>query len=187
MDAVLLTAIEDAVTTIRNADVRQLSSPAWLEHEFLPQLGLSDVLPAFYPASLRPFCGTGLRSFQQPNQFARYLSHLSRCKVTSYLEIGVWQGGTFIITVEYLTRFNEIERAMAVDVSIREPIQHYARMNSRVSLLEGDSKAAAMRMAVRQQWWDLAMIDGDHSEEGCFFRLPARPGCGWDDRPARRL
>ncbi len=160
--------IQAVVDLIRSAHIRQLTSPSWLEHELLPELGFSDVNRSWYPPFLQPFCGKGVQSFQQPNQFSRYLCHLSRYRINSYLEIGVWQGGTFIITLEYLSRFNDIRRALAVDSAIQLPMRHYALMNDRVVLHEGDSKTPEALAMITRDWWDLALVDGDHSEEGCF-------------------
>ena len=160
--------IQAVVNLIRSASIRQLASPSWLEHELLPELGLSDVNRNWYPPFLQPFCGKGVQSFQQPNQFSRYLCHLSRYKISSYLEIGVWQGGTFIITLEYLSRFNDIRCALAIDTNIQLLMRQYALMNDRVLLHEGDSKTPEALAMVARDWWDLALVDGDHSEEGCF-------------------
>jgi len=64
------------------------------------------------PDELYQFCGRGLHYWQYPNQFSKYLVRLSQFKVESYLEIGVRHGGTFVITVEYLSRFHPLKCAI---------------------------------------------------------------------------
>lgn len=157
----------EAVARIRAAPLDRLRDAAWLEAELLPPLGLSPLYVEHYPAHLRAYCGTGVRSFQMPVQFARYLTWLARYPIGSYLEIGVWQGGTFIITVEYLSRFHPIAHALAADVEITAPMRAYAAMNPAVALLQADSKTAEARAILRARRWDLALIDGDHTEAGC--------------------
>jgi precorrin-6B methylase 2 len=54
--------------------------------------------------------------WQYPNQFSKYLAELAAHPVDRYLEIGVRHGGTFVITVEYLSRFHPVREAIAVDL-----------------------------------------------------------------------
>src|SRR5437763_12100894 len=100
---------------IRERDPGWLADPANLEHELLPALGLCHD-PRVYPEHLRPALGRGLKHWQTPNQFSRYLTTLARYPISRYLELGVWHGGTFVITVEYLARFNSLAQATALDI-----------------------------------------------------------------------
>src|SRR2546430_1320768 len=54
----------------------------------LLELGLNDEGLNEFPSSLHPFCGHGLRIWQYPSQFSKYLAHVSTLGVRSYLEIG---------------------------------------------------------------------------------------------------
>ena len=160
--------MEQAVDVIRRAPLRALRSSQWLEHELLPSLGLAEGSDYDFPGFLRPFRNRGLKSFQQPSQFSKYLTFIAEREIETYLEVGCYLGGTFIVTVEYLSRFRPIRHAAAIDVEIQEPMRRYAALNPAVALMETPSVAPAAKEFVQRHHWDLALIDGDHSEEGCF-------------------
>lgn len=160
--------VEERVAMIRDAALENLLSAAWLEHELLPQLGLHWWAQEFLPACLGPYCGTGLQSFQAPNQFAKYLAHLSGQQISSYLELGLGCGGTFIITIEYLSRFSAVPvTALGVDISIDPILRAYAELNSNAQLLESSTDTPDIGKLLRRRFWDLALIDADHTEEAC--------------------
>ena len=154
---------------IRSARLSDLRDPGFLEHELLPQLGLNDELLRQFPPSLYPHTGQGLYHWQYPNQFGPYLARVSRLGIQSYLEIGVRHGGTFLITIEYLSRFNPIQRAVGIDLGVpSSALREYAAARPHVTVLEGDSRGREFTTLVREgQPFDLVLIDGDHSEEGC--------------------
>ena len=144
--------------------------PAWLsdagnlERELLPRLGLSDDVPHVYPAALQHAVGQGLRHWQYPRQFAPYLAELSRRSVHSYLEIGVRHGGTFVITVEYLSRFGAVERAVAVDLDHVPALDAYAQQRPEVRAVQADSRSQRFARVVRELGpFDLVLVDGNHA------------------------
>ena len=158
----------DRLELIRTAALDDLRDAAFLERELLPALGLSDDALEVYPEYLRPYAGQGLRHWQYPSQFAPYLAHLARYKISSYVEIGVQHGGTFAITVEYLQRFNALEAAFAVDVNRVPSLKQYAKRNPVVRVMREDSSTEHFRNFVRRNApFGLVLIDGDHSERGC--------------------
>jgi hypothetical protein len=120
-----------------------------------------------FPPSLHRY-GGGLLHWQYPNQFAKYLVELSRHRIGSYLEIGLRHGGTFVITVEYLSRFHPLERAVGVDLGRSPTLGRYAASRPGVEVVQADSHSAVFGRRVRDgEPFDLVLIDGDHSEEGC--------------------
>ncbi len=153
---------------IRQAPLEQLSDPSYIEKDLLPQLGLNDETGHF-PPSLQPFVGEGLLCWQYPNQFSKYLVHLSRQGIESYLEIGVRHGGTFVITIEYLSRFNPIREAVGVDLGHSRSLQEYAGARTGVTVIQASSHDDDFKELVRGHTipFDLVLIDGDHSLEGC--------------------
>lgn len=157
-----------AVRLIRKASLNQLADASYLEWELLPKLGFNDELLYEFPTSLHPYTGRGLRHWQYPNQFSKYLVELSRLKVESYLEIGVRHGGTFVITVEYLSRLRPLRTAVGVDL-VRSPgLVRYAKSRPEVAVLTCDSQSERFRRFVSAAGpFDLVLIDGDHSEAGC--------------------
>lgn len=156
----------NVIDRIRNESLEKLSDPSYLEFKLLPELGLNDRHMNQYPSQLHPYCGGGIDSWQYPNQFAKYLHYLSSCNIKSYVEIGCHKGGTFIITVEYLNRFNPIERCIAVDNWSRELMKEYANIRPEVTYLDTSSQSPEFRDAYLKHNWDLVLIDGDHSYTG---------------------
>ncbi len=152
---------------IRQAPLERLSDPLYLEQDLLPRLGLNDETGHF-PPSLEPFIGQGLLCWQYPNQFSKYLVHLSRQGIESYMEIGVRHGGTFVITIEYLSRFNRIREAVGVDLSSSSTLREYAAGRTGVKVIQASSHDEDFKDFVRgRDPFDLVLIDGDHSVEGC--------------------
>lgn len=154
---------------LRGAPRERLRDADFLEHELLPKLGLNDELLHQFPPSLFPYTGKGLRHWQYPNQFSKYLVEISKLGVQSYLEIGTRHGGTFVLTVEYLSRFTPVGRAVGIDLSVPSPaLRRWANDRPGVTILQGDSQGRSFRRLVRESDpFDLVLIDGDHSEEGC--------------------
>ncbi len=103
--------VGQAVAELRAAPIDLLLNEDWLEREFLLRLGLNDEMLEEFPAALYPWCGRGVKSWQYPRQFSRYLRFLADKQIQSYVEIGSRHGGTFIITAEYLDRFAGLHHA----------------------------------------------------------------------------
>jgi cephalosporin hydroxylase len=159
-------SIQDAISAIRSAPLDALRSAAWLEHEFLPSLGLHEA--GTWPMHLVPFQGKGVRSWQWPNQFGRYLANLSGRKIDSYLELGISHGGTFIITSEYLRRFNPMVSAFGIDLEIMPAVRAYQEIAEDVTISETSTQSTQTSRIISGRRWGLAFIDADHSERGCW-------------------
>ena len=156
------------IANLRARDIGPLSDAARLEVEVLPKLGLNNEELNEMPDELYQFCGRGLHYWQYPNQFSKYLVRLSQFKVESYLEIGVRHGGTFVITVEYLSRFHPLKCAIGLDIESFSLLLTYERMNHNVIYMLGDSRSSAFKEFIRRQnEFDLVLIDGDHEEGAC--------------------
>ncbi|GEB80104.1 hypothetical protein DDE01_15190 [Desulfovibrio desulfuricans] len=147
-----------------NAEVTRLAEADYLEREILPGLGLNGEKLHQFPAHLHAFCGQGLRSWQYPNQFGRYLATIARFPVQTYVEIGVRHGGTFVVTLEYLRRFNPLVRGLGIDIFRSPALEAYREHNPRAAFLQVDSRSERFRRLVDDYpVIDLAFIDGDHS------------------------
>jgi hypothetical protein len=155
----------DAVALLRREPLERLRDLEYLEHEFLPRLGLNGELLHEFPAFLYPFCGNGLKSWQYPSQFAPYLRWLSNQNIESYLEIGCRHGGTFIATLEYCNRFHPIKHAACVDLMDSPILREYLQTRS-FDYQIASSTSESFRNFSRSRAWDLVLIDGDHSWEG---------------------
>lgn len=163
----------DNLSIVRDASEEELTDPQWLE-DAVQRAGI-------YPAQEIPrkvwSVGHGLGICQHPNQFAPYLIALSRLKIRSYVEIGVWVGGTFAFTIEYLKRFG-LQKAMAVDIEIKGTVKDYCRQTG-VIYIEAPSTSNQAKKAIKAFKPDLILVDGDHTEEGaradCEFALAIAP------------
>jgi hypothetical protein len=154
------------IEKIRSEPLEKLEDPYYLEFKLLPELGLNDRHINQYPKELHQYCGIGIDSWQYPNQFSKYLTYLSRQKISTYCEIGCHKGGTFIITVEYLNRFNKIESALAVDPWYRAMMTEYANNVDFVEYVTCKSIDDEFITKFKKRNWDLTLIDGDHSYQG---------------------
>jgi len=158
--------LQRTIDRIRTESLQKLQDPYYLEFKLLPELGLNDRHMHQYPQELHPYCGIGIDSWQYPNQFAHYLYYLSKQNITSYCEIGCHKGGTFVITVEYLNRFNPIQTALAVDPWHRSLMDEYAKMTDCVEYLACSSLDEQFKQKFAERKWDLTLIDGDHTYRG---------------------
>jgi len=149
---------------IREREPAWLADPAHLEHELLPQLGLCADIPGAYPAELQWAVGRGLKHWQAPNQFGPYLAHLAGYPIRSYLELGVRHGGTFAITVEYLSRFHPLTEATGVDIDDVPGMHALRRERPEVRFLQLDTSSPELAREIERHGpYDLVLVDADHS------------------------
>ncbi len=148
-------------------------TPDFLQHagqleEFLPTLGLNDEGVSEFPSALHPFCGTGLLVWQFPCQFAPYLARLAALSVSSYLELGIRHGGSFVATVEVLDRCSPLDYALGVDIIPCVSMPAYTALNprARFACLNTQGPAFAELMG-ELDVVDLVFIDSHHEAEQC--------------------
>jgi hypothetical protein len=166
MEINLFDKITKVIERIQDEPLEKLCDPSYLEFKLLPELGLNDRHMDQYPSHLHQYCGIGIDSWQYPNQFSKYLHYLSSQSIGSYVEIGCHKGGTFIITLEYLSRFNNIEYAIAVDNWPREIINEYKKLRPQVEYITTSSLSDEFLTLYQQRPCDLILVDGDHSYSG---------------------
>jgi hypothetical protein len=163
----------DRIHLIRERSLESLSRADDLEALFL-ELGLNDEGMDEFPPHLHPFCGTGLRIWQYPMQFGKYLAHVATLQVHSYLELGIRHGGSFVATVEILNRFFPLESAIGVDIIPCPSMAEYKTLNPRVEFCclntqSDDFSALINRIAPI----DLVFIDSHHEETQCRLEFAA--------------
>jgi len=107
--------------------------------------------------------------WQYPNQFSKYLTQLSKLKISSYLEIGVRHGGTFVITVEYLKKFYPLKNAIGIDTGYCPSLVKYKKKDPKINFIQIDSQSSQFKEFIRNSdEFDLVLIDGDHEETACI-------------------
>jgi len=131
--------------------------------KLLPELGFNDENPEELPREMTSLPGMGLRIWQYPNQFAPYLAWLAgeSFRIRSYLEIGTRHGGTFLVHDALLNRLNHrFKRSVAVDIIDRPDLLESCEY------LKLDSQSAEFARWIKDKFFDLVFIDGDHSYDG---------------------
>lgn len=152
------------IQIIRDSEMLDLTDASGLE-DVMFQLGLNTENSVELPRCMLEN-GGGLKIWQYPNQFSKYLIQLSKLgSIRSYIEIGCRWGGTFILTTEYLSKFRQLERAVAVDL-IESPVEVYCEFNSICEFKQADSHSEEFKQYMKSNHFDLIFIDGDHSYEG---------------------
>jgi cephalosporin hydroxylase len=125
-----------------------------------------------FPRELHSWCGRGLRIWQYPTQFSKYLAQLSRLNVRSYLEIGIRHGGSFVATTEYLERFHPLDFAVGVDVIPCPSMAAYQALNAKAAFWCTSTRAADFAARLDELGpIDLVFIDSHHEEEQCRAEL----------------
>lgn len=155
------------IALIRESAPADLLRSVHLE-DLLLRLGLNDEGLEEFPPELHPFCGQGLRVWQYPSQFSKYLAKIASLGVGSYVELGIRHGGSFVATVEVLERFRLLDFAVGVDIIPCPAMAEYAAINSRTEFACLNTQSAAFTaLLARLHAVDLVFIDSHHEESQC--------------------
>jgi cephalosporin hydroxylase len=148
---------------IKESSLENLQHNLYLE-QLIIKLGFNTESLIEQPAVVKKN-GGGLLIWQYPNQFSKYLCLLNAQKINSYIEIGCRWGGTFVLTNEYLKRFNSMNKSVAVDI-IDSPVAHYCSSNVETKFMKMNSQSETFKEYMKDNYFDLIFIDGDHSYRG---------------------
>jgi cephalosporin hydroxylase len=148
---------------IKESTLEDLENIDYLENLII-KLGFNTEILREQPKIVKDN-GGGLLIWQYPNQFSKYLSLLRKQKINSYIEIGCRWGGTFVLTTEYLKMFNSLNKSVAVDI-IDSPVVNYCTSNSETQFIKTNSRSSEFINYINNNYFDLILIDGDHSYNG---------------------
>lgn len=155
------------ISLVRNAPVEKLRDSEWLE-TLLPSLGLNDEGLDEFPAHLHAACGSGLRIWQYPTQFSKYLAALANLRVRSYLELGIRHGGSYVATVEVLDRYWPLDFAVGVDIIACDSMTDYSALNARSQFVCMNTQTEEFsELLVQLGRIDLVFVDSHHEEAQC--------------------
>lgn len=154
--------MKNLLEKIQNLNIKNISNSE-LE-TFLPELGMNNENLNEMPNHLSQYYGKGLKFWQYPNQFSKYLKHITNKDINSYLEIGCRWGGTFIITTEFLKLNNPNIKSFCCDIITESEILLEYFEYQKFEYLNMDS--SQLNRDVISQNIDLILIDGDHSYIG---------------------
>ena len=135
--------------------------------KLLLKLGTNDEILTEIPVEFHKYCGFGLKYWQYPSQFSQYLCFLSKYKISSYLEIGIRYGGIFILTLEYLKRFQAIKEAIGIEVLFNKSLSKYSKFNNVSKFIKIDSTSEEFSSLINDKKFDLVFSDGNHDEDYC--------------------
>lgn len=151
------------VEFIKKSKIDDLKNNQYLE-ELIIKLGFNNENLSEQPKIVKDN-GGGLLIWQYPNQFSKYLCLLSQQKIHSYIEIGCRWGGTFVLTNEYLKKFNNINKSVAIDI-IDSPVLNYCISNNETQFIKINSQSPEFKGYINNNFFDLIFIDGDHTYNG---------------------
>ena len=107
-------SIIESIQEVKDFDFKSASQQD-IEH-ILPTFGMNNEHLEEQPKEFESYYGWGIKFWQYPNQFSKFLTFLKNKKIDSYLEIGCRWGGTFIIINELLKRYNPYLYSHALDI-----------------------------------------------------------------------
>ncbi|MDO1582213.1 hypothetical protein [Rhizobium oryzicola] len=167
-------AVDEVIAKVRDLPLQRCYDMQYLEHEFIPSLGLNNEQLEQQPPELGAYFGRGLHLWQYPSQLANYLVWLAHNakSVHNYTEIGCRWGGTFILVNEWLKRIGApIEFSLAIDPIAPTPfIQRYREISSSpIIYLEAFSTSEEVKKYFATFRPEMVFIDGDHSLHGVMF------------------
>lgn len=151
--------MENEIKLLRSLDIENINEND-LEH-FLPRLGMNNENLKEMPKELSEYYGKGLKFWQYPNQFSKYLKQISKYTINSYLEIGCRWGGTFIITNEILKLKNKEIKSYACDLIPMCDVLSVYKNYSDFKYIKESSFNLSKNNVDNQI--DLILIDADHS------------------------
>jgi cephalosporin hydroxylase len=151
------------IELIKESNLEDLKNNNYLEN-LIVKLGFNTEILREQPKIVKDN-GGGLLIWQYPNQFSKYLCLLSEQKIQSFIEIGCRWGGTFVLTNEYLKKFNNVNKSIAVDI-IDSPVLNYCILNKETQFIKFNSQSQEFKNYISNNQFDLIFIDGDHSYSG---------------------
>lgn len=96
--------------------------------------------------------------YQTPKQIAECILELFKHEINSYLEIGIFQGGSYLLMTNFLKLKNPNIKCTGVDIS-----DQYMLAEVKPYL---DNYVIGTSKDFKDQCFDLVFIDGDHSLQG---------------------
>lgn len=123
--------IEEAILAVKSFDFKNATQKEI--EEIIPTFGMNDEYIEEMPQSLSSYFGWGIKIWQYPNQFSKFLCYLKDKEIDSYFEMGVRYGGTFILVNELLLKKNPALESHCLDMippsEILSIYQHEFRKN----------------------------------------------------------
>lgn len=162
--------IEQAIQEIKDFDFLKATQEEI--EKILPTFGMNDEQVYEMPKEFQEYMGWGIKFWQYPNQFSKFLNYIKGKEINSYFEIGVRWGGTFILVNEVLRRTNPHIAAFANDwippSDILSIYQHNFKLNEFVYLEKSsndvylfENLCCAITKPTPQI--DMVFIDGCHT------------------------
>lgn len=155
------------IKLIHDSNKENLLNENYLE-KLIIQLGFNNLNLDEQPLIVKNNIG-GLLIGQYPNQFSKYLLLLQKYNINSYMEIGCRNGGTFVLTTEYLKKFNNIKKAVAIDINDSPVIKYclsFSNNNNDIQFIKIDTQNELFKKYMINNCYDLVFLDGDRTYKG---------------------
>ena len=151
--------VVDAIREFQTAPIAGLHDLEWV-YGIVCSVGLAILFPAeeIYADEAHLMNASHQGITQYPREFARWLVLLGECNVSSYLEIGSYNGATACLATAYLCRLNPAVRAVTADIT---PWFFFHPLIQ--DLIPLEYCAGKTSYDFRGQTFDAVFIDGDHS------------------------
>lgn len=148
------------ISIITSTNVSDLKDATKLE-ALIPSLGFNDEILHEQPQIVKDNTG-GLKIWQYPNQFAKYLVYLQSLSPQSYCEIGTHWGGSFVTTVEYLRKTGTFTKGLAVDIADAS-VDAYCSTTTDCTFMNVDSTSETFKNYMSSNTFDCIFVDGYHN------------------------
>ena len=114
----------------------------------------------FYPETDLPHVSTDGIIIQKPDELAAFMLHVSRYRIKSYCEIGVFKSGLAVIMTAFLSVVNDgLDEAVFLDPKAG-PAKDLMFLADHMNVFFDDNSEG-----LKGTGFDLCFIDGDHSYE----------------------
>jgi hypothetical protein len=156
--------IKSIINKIGLLDVENLNESEI--ERIIPEYGMNDENLNEMPSELNQYYGKGIKFWQYPNQFSKFLKFIYNKKIDSYLEIGCRWGGTFIIINEILRKRNPNLRSFTCDLISASSLMNLYSSIHDFKYIQGNSNDQSRLLEQLPEQIDFVFIDGDHSKNG---------------------
>ncbi len=158
----------DAVRKIKGATDAELASAEFLAEQ-VREVGLfgdrrAGALYGDETPHMKRQPGT---TWQKPRELAEAMLWLWGKQIGSYLEVGVFRGGTFGLMVAYLSRHNPSLRAVGIDLVDRDgDVPRFELFSALEREYPGLEYRVCTSDSLRGHGFDFCFIDGNHRYHG---------------------
>ena len=132
-------------------------------HRLIVDIGFSDRRLDQQPKHLHKYAKE-LAPWQTPRQLTKLILFLADYKIKSYLEIGAYRCGTFLVLTEIFNKLNGLDYALAIDPNKNKYQEELSELSKDINRELKNMKSAdsSLIKELGDRRFDLILVDGDH-------------------------